>query len=130
MIKAAGVSLDSPYVKEARKHKIPMEMDASLFAKLAPKGVKIVGVTGTRGKSTVSYLTWHILHRTVLGNRMAWLGGNIRGTATLPLLKKVKTGDIVVLELDSWQLQGLGDAKTKSAHCGLHDIFSGPSQLL
>ena len=122
VIKAAGVPLDSPYIKEAKKNNIPVEMDASLFAKLAPKGVKIVGVTGTRGKSTVSYLTWHILHRTVLGNRMAWLGGNIRGTATLPLLKKVKTGDIVVLELDSWQLQGFGDAKT-SPHIAVFTTF-------
>ena len=122
VIKAAGVPLDSPYIKEAKKNNIPVEMDASLFAKLAPKGVKIVGVTGTRGKSTVSYLTWHILHRTVLGNRMAWLGGNIRGTATLPLLKKVKTGDIVVLELDSWQLQGFGDARI-SPHIAVFTTF-------
>ena len=27
------------------------------------------------------------------------------------LLKKVKTSDVVVMELDSWQLQGFGEAK-------------------
>jgi len=31
--------------------------------------------------------------------------------ATLPLLEKVREGDFVVLELDSWQLRGFGDAK-------------------
>ena len=75
VIKAAGVPLDSPCIREARKHKIPVEMDASLFARLAParapraggpKGVTIVGVTGTRGKSTVSHLIHHIISRRVL----------------------------------------------------------------
>ena len=29
----------------------------------------------------------------------------------MPLLKKIKNGDIVVMELDSWQLQGFGEAQ-------------------
>ena len=35
IIKAAGVPLDSIYIAEARKNDIPIEMDASLFVKLA-----------------------------------------------------------------------------------------------
>ncbi len=108
VMKAAGVPLDSLYIKEARKRKIPIEMDASLFARLAPAGVKIIGITGTRGKSTVTHLIYHIL---VCAKKKVYVGGNVRGMATLPLLKKIKTGDIVVLELDSWQLQGFGDAR-------------------
>ena len=42
--------------------------------------------------------------------------------ATLPLLKKVKAGDIVVLELDSWQLQGFGDTRT-SPHIAVFTTF-------
>ena len=38
IIKAAGVPLDSIYIAEARKNKIPVEMDASFFAKLYPLG--------------------------------------------------------------------------------------------
>ena len=60
IIKAAGVPLDSIYIAEARKNDIPIEMDASLFVKLA-EGVVIVGVTGTRGKSTVTHLIYEIL---------------------------------------------------------------------
>src|SRR6185436_20205427 len=37
------------------------------------------------------------------------LGGNIRGVSTLAMLPDVQAGDIAVLELDSWQLQGFGD---------------------
>jgi len=106
IIKAAGVPLDSIYIEEARKNKIPIEMDASLFAKFS-KAV-IIGVTGTRGKSTTASLIYEILKK---GGKKVYLGGNIKGTTTLPLLKKVQPGDYVVLELDSWQLQGFGDSK-------------------
>lgn len=118
VIKSAGVPLDSPYIKEARKNKIPVEMDASLFAKFT--GATIVGVTGTRGKSTVTHLLEHILTRTY--PKHVFVGGNVRGMATLPLLKKTKTGDIVILELDSWQLQGFGDVKL-SPHVSVFTNF-------
>lgn len=107
ILKAAGVPLDSVYISEARKNNIPIEMDASLFAKLIPSGVKIIGVTGTRGKSTTTALIYEILRRA--GKRV-FMGGNIKNDATLPLLEKVSDGDYVVLELDSWQLQGFGEA--------------------
>jgi UDP-N-acetylmuramoylalanine--D-glutamate ligase len=111
VIKAGGVPLDSPYIAEARKNKIPIEMDASLFAQIAPD-VILIGVTGTRGKSMTTMLIYEILkaNEVFLGRRV-YLGGNIRGVATLPLVKKVRDGDIVVLELDSWQLQGFHEAK-------------------
>ncbi|MFA5997342.1 MAG: UDP-N-acetylmuramoyl-L-alanine--D-glutamate ligase [Candidatus Paceibacterota bacterium] len=118
VIKAAGVPLDSPYIAEAKKNKIPIEMDASLFAKFTP--ATIVGITGTRGKSTVTHLIMHILERAYPSH--VFLGGNVRGMATLPLLKKTKVGDIVVLELDSWQLQGFGDAKV-SPHIAVFTNF-------
>lgn len=108
IIKAAGVPLDSPYIAEAIKNDIPVEMDASLFAKLSTSDVDIIGITGTRGKSTTTHLIYEILKSS---GRQVHLGGNVRGLATLPLLKKIKPNDIVVMELDSWQLQGFGDAR-------------------
>ncbi len=108
VLKAQGVSLDSPYIAHARKSGIPIRMDDELFVSFAPKGVKIIGVTGTRGKTTTTSLIYHILKTA--GKRVH-LGGNIRGVATLALLKKAKPGDYVVLELSSWQLQGFGEQK-------------------
>jgi UDP-N-acetylmuramoylalanine--D-glutamate ligase len=108
IIKAAGVPLDSPYIEEAHKHQIPVEMDASLFLELAPRDIKIIGVTGTRGKSTVTQLISHVLDAA--GKRV-FIGGNIRGIATLPVLKRILPGNYMVMELDSWQLQGFGEAK-------------------
>ena len=106
ILKAAGVPLDSIYIKEAKKHGIPIEMSATLFAKLA--GMPIIAITGTRGKSTVTHLITHILQSS---NKKIILGGNVRGVSNLQLLKQIKNKEAVVFELDSWQLQGFGDSK-------------------
>ena len=108
ILKAQGVPLDSIYIAEARKNKIPVRMDDELLVSFLPEKVKVVGVTGTRGKTTVTSLIYHILKKA--GKRVH-LGGNIRGVATLALLPKIKSGDFVVLELSSWQLQGFGESK-------------------
>jgi UDP-N-acetylmuramoylalanine--D-glutamate ligase len=107
ILKAAGVPLDSPYIAEAKKNGIPIEMDASLFFKLAPKH-DFIGITGTRGKSTTTFLLFSLLERA---GKRTFLAGNIKDVATLPLLEKVREGDSVVAELDSWQLQGFGESK-------------------
>ncbi|MBU1292291.1 UDP-N-acetylmuramoyl-L-alanine--D-glutamate ligase, partial [Patescibacteria group bacterium] len=119
IIKSAGVPFDSKYIKEAKKNKISIEMDASLFAKLAP--VKIIGITGTRGKSTVTDIVYQILKKHYKKGDV-FLGGNIKGIATLPFLNKVKERDIVVMELDSWQMQGFGDSKI-SPHIAVFTNF-------
>lgn len=105
VLKAAGVPLDSPYIEEARKNGIPIKMSASWFAELA--GIPTVGVTGTRGKTTVTYM----LHRIMKNAGMrVLLGGNIRGVSTLALLDDVTPESSALMELDSWQLQGWGEA--------------------
>ncbi len=117
ILKAAGVPLDSIYIKEAVKHRVPVEMSATLLAKLAC--LPVVGVTGTRGKSTVVHLINHIF---TFADTKVVLGGNVRGISNLQLLKKVRTSDIVVLELDSWQLQGFGDSQV-SPHIAVFTTF-------
>ncbi len=119
VLKGAGVPLDSPYILHAKEKGIPIEMDASLFVKLLPAGVTTIGVTGTRGKSTTTHLILHIL-KTAGKNTL--IGGNVRDMATLPLIKEVKEGDFVVLELDSWQLQGFGESKI-SPHVAVFTNF-------
>ena len=122
VMKRAGVPMDSIYIAEAKKNNIPVEMDVSLFAKCAPE-VMLVGVTGTRGKSMTTTLIYEILKANEkFLKRKVYIGGNIRGVATLPILKKVKAGDILVAELDSWQLQGFGEAKI-SPHISIFTSF-------
>ncbi len=107
VIKAAGVPLNSPYIDAARAAGVPVYMSTALMAQFAHNlGATIVGVTGTRGKSTISHLLHYALEQA---GRRAHLGGNVRGLSTLAMLPEVGAGDLVVLELDSWQLQGFGD---------------------
>lgn len=107
VLKGAGVPLASPYIAHARAQGVPVYMDESLFELCKPAGVRTIGVTGTRGKTTTTMLLHHIL-QTALPHTVH-LGGNIRGIATLPLLRVVQPNDTVVLELSSWQLQGYRD---------------------
>src|SRR3990167_8471872 len=84
ILKAAGVPLDSIYIAEAKKNNIPVRMSADLFAELS--GVTCIGVTGTRGKSTVAEMIYEILKTA---DRKVLLGGNVRGVSNLELLKEV-----------------------------------------
>jgi UDP-N-acetylmuramoylalanine--D-glutamate ligase len=106
ILKAAGVPLDSPYIAEAKKNGIPVRMSADLFAEIS--SIPCIGVTGTRGKSTVTYMLHAILKAA---RKKVLLGGNVRGVSTLALLAEVTPESIAVLELDSWQLQGFGEAR-------------------
>ncbi len=119
ILKAQGTPTDSLYIAHARAHGIPIRMDDELFVTLAPKNIKVIGVTGTRGKTTTASLIFHLLKKA--GKRVH-LGGNIRGVATLALLPKIKSGDYVVLELSSWQLQGFGEQKM-SPHVSVFTNF-------
>ncbi|MCI5108831.1 MAG: UDP-N-acetylmuramoyl-L-alanine--D-glutamate ligase [Candidatus Pacebacteria bacterium] len=117
ILKSADVPLDSVYIKEARENGVKVEMSTSLFAKFF-EGT-IVGITGTRGKTTVSYLIDHVLRTS---GRKSFLGGNIQGVSTLAHLPESSIDEIAVLELDSWQLQGFGEGKI-SPHISVFTTF-------
>lgn len=116
VMKSAGVPLDSMYIQIAKENNIPIYMSAALVTKIIYDNstqennklanVKVIGVTGTRGKSTTTMMIHNML--TVAGKRVH-LGGNVRGVANLPLLDYIEDGDYLLMELDSWQLQGFGD---------------------
>ncbi|MBP9836964.1 MAG: UDP-N-acetylmuramoyl-L-alanine--D-glutamate ligase [Candidatus Pacebacteria bacterium] len=101
---SAGVPMDSEYLRHARKAGVPLMQSAALFAKLA--NIPIIGITGTRGKSTVTHMIHHVL--TEVTGEKVLLGGNVRGVSNLQLLNEVKEDSLAVMELDSWQLQGFG----------------------
>ncbi|HDZ54609.1 MAG TPA: UDP-N-acetylmuramoyl-L-alanine--D-glutamate ligase [Candidatus Nealsonbacteria bacterium] len=101
IIKNPGVPDDSPYLKIAKKNNIPIETDIGIFFKLC--SAPIIGVTGTKGKSTVVTLIYRLL-KSKYPNII--LAGNI-GTSPLESLEKITNKSKVVLELSSWQLEGL-----------------------
>jgi UDP-N-acetylmuramoylalanine--D-glutamate ligase len=99
IIKNPDVPPTSPYLEIAKRHNIAVETDVSLFFKLSNSF--IIGITGTKGKSTTSSLIYHILKSKF---KRTFLAGNI-GVSPLELLPNVKKGDKVVLELSSFELE-------------------------
>lgn len=110
VINGAAVPLDSPYIAEARANGIPVTMSTALFARFARgMGTTLLGITGTRGKSTTTEM---IVAIAKAAGANVLLGGNIRGVSTLAQLLEVAPGTLSILELDSWQLQGFRDEHT------------------
>ena len=107
VLKNAGVRPDSPYLEKARKRKVPVASDITMFFDACP--APIIGVTGTRGKSTTAYLISEFLSKG-LPKKRVWLGGNIR-RSVLEFLLRTSRNDVVVLELSSFQLMDLEEAK-------------------
>jgi len=101
VIKNPGVPRDSFYLKIAKKHKIPIKDDVSIFFDLCP--APIIGVTGTKGKSTVATLIYLLLKKKYPNTILA---GNI-GVSPLEVLPKIREKTKVVLELSSFELEDL-----------------------
>lgn len=101
IVKNPGVPPTSPFLACARKHGIPITTDMGIFFRACPG--TIIGITGTRGKSTTAWLIWKFLRTKY---RRVFLGGNIR-KSVLELLPKVRRDDLMVLELSSFQLQDI-----------------------
>lgn len=70
---------------------------------------KVVGITGTRGKSTTTELTYRVLERAFPGRAVK--GGNIPGTSGLGLIDLMEAKEYAVLELSSFQLHNFHSLK-------------------
>ncbi|MDQ3930078.1 MAG: Mur ligase family protein, partial [Chloroflexota bacterium] len=101
VVKNPAVPRESPWLALARKLGKSIEMEISLFLKLCPAAV--VAVTGTKGKSTTATWCWEMLRHW---RPDAVLAGNMRVSA-LEALPNIRHDTPVVLELSSWQLEGL-----------------------
>lgn len=108
LIKNPGVPIDHKYVLKARELGIPVINEAEMTYRLLPDGVKIVGITGTNGKTTTTTLIYNIL-KEAFGDKV-YLSGNI-GIPNISLLNKVKDGDIIVQEVSVQQLENMSTYK-------------------
>ncbi|QIK96595.1 UDP-N-acetylmuramoyl-L-alanine--D-glutamate ligase [Sphingomonas sp. HDW15A] len=90
-----------PIARRAREAGVEIIGDIELFARARPElpPHKVVGITGTNGKSTTTALVHHILKTTGVPTMM---GGNIG----LPILSQdpLPEGGVYVLELSSFQI--------------------------
>lgn len=109
VIKNPVISWTNEYIRLAQKNNIPVEMDSSIFFALCK--APIIGITGSKGKTTTSTLIAHILEKS--GKKVMRIG--IGQVGVLSLLKKITSDTTVVFELSSWRLSALRYMK-KSPH--------------
>lgn len=98
VIKSPGVSLYRPEILQARSKGVHFLSGSTLFMANKPQQTKVIGITGTKGKSTTSSLLYHTLKTA--GLNVAF-GGNI-GKPLLDILQD-EPYDFVVAELSSYQ---------------------------
>ncbi len=101
IVRNPGVPRRAPLLELARSRGIPVEMEMSLFFRACP--APIIGVTGTKGKTTVSTLIGELLRSTFPEIVVA---GNM-GISALDQLPRLCHDVPVVIELSSWQLEAL-----------------------
>ncbi len=118
VIHVPGIRRDSPYLQVARENGACIEQEIALFFEACPG--KIIGVTGTRGKTTTTTL----IYQTLRANGMKTvIGGNVSGVETLSLLPTISRETFVVLELSSWQLEGLAPHKISPCVSVMTNIY-------
>ena len=118
VIRNPGVPRTSPYLLLAQEHGAQIEMEIALFFLACPG--RIIGITGTRGKTTTTMLLYEILRKSGIPTV---LGGNVAGVETLSLLPQITTNTHVVLELSSWQLEGLAPHKVSPSVSVMTNVY-------
>ncbi|MBQ7667768.1 MAG: UDP-N-acetylmuramoyl-L-alanine--D-glutamate ligase [Clostridia bacterium] len=108
VIKNPGVHPNHIVCIKANKLNIPVTNEVEVAYSLLPNNVKIVGITGSNGKTTTTTITYEIMKRAGLP---VVLGGNI-GYPVSSLIGNVKEGDTLVLEISSHQLNDIINFKT------------------
>lgn len=98
IFKTPGMRYDLPQLNEARANGSIVTSEMEVFFDLCD--AKIIAVTGSDGKTTTTTLISEMLKRQ---GYTVWLGGNI-GNPLLGEIENIKSSDIAVLELSSFQL--------------------------
>ena len=92
---------DRPELVEAVENGAVLTSEIEMVLKLAP--CKVIGVTGTEGKTTTTTLINEIVKKS---GRKTYLGGNM-GKPIFTKIRNVKPENIIILELSSFQLSDM-----------------------
>ena len=103
VIRNPGVRRTNPLLTAARASGVAIEMEMSIFLRACP--APVIGITGTKGKTSTSALCGEMLRAWRLETVVA---GNM-GISALGQLPQITPETPVVLELSSWQLEALDE---------------------
>ncbi len=116
-----AVKPGNPFLKIAERRGTPVVTEIEVFLRQCPG--RIIGVTGSNGKSTTTAMIAGILRAA---GRKVWLGGNLGGSL-LERLPQIGEEDFVALEISSFQLWRMTDA-VKMPHVAVVTNFT-PNHL-
>ena len=108
VIKSPGIPDSIPILRELNIRKIPVISEIEFAYRYCNS--KIISITGSNGKTTTSLLLGHILRKAGLNVAVA---GNIGESFAMKVANELN--DIYVLELSSFQLDGITNFKSDIA---------------
>ena len=108
VIKNPGIEPKQACVRKAIELNIRVVNEMEVAYHYLPKNVKIIGITGSNGKTTTTTILYNLLK---MHNIDVTLGGNI-GYPLSEVVNEVKENSILLLEISDHQLYNLIDFKT------------------
>ncbi len=125
LIKNPAVFPYHPCVKKAEALKIPVVNEMEVAYHYLPKNTKIIGITGSNGKTTTTTIIYEVLKKAGVN---VILGGNI-GIPLSQIVREIKKNDLLLLEISDHQLNDFKDFKTNISIvtniCPTHLDFHG-----
>ena len=115
IVRSPGIRPDLPELVAAKNAGAILTSEIGLFLAYSP--ARLVAVTGSSGKSTVTTLVGAILRAAGCD---VYIGGNV-GTSLLPSLQRMSKDSIAVLELSSFQLMDLSPAPERATILNLSE---------
>ncbi|MBE6160263.1 MAG: UDP-N-acetylmuramoyl-L-alanine--D-glutamate ligase [Lactobacillales bacterium] len=108
MIKNPGIISTNPVVLKAKELGIKVINEVEMAYHFLPDNVKIIGITGSNGKTTTTTMIYEMLH---MKYENVYLGGNI-GYPLSQIVKDIKDDSILVMEISDHQLCDMYEFKT------------------
>ncbi len=103
VVRNPAVRRNNQYLTIARNAGVPIEMEMTIFLRACPG--KVIGITGTKGKTSTSAICGSILKSFRPDTIVA---GNM-GVSALAQLPLIASDTPVVLEISSWQLEAMDE---------------------
>jgi UDP-N-acetylmuramoylalanine--D-glutamate ligase len=111
IVVSPGVPLSHPLIQKTIATGKPVWSDVEVFAQALPDTARVIAITGSNGKSTVTTMVADMCEAAGLRTRMA---GNI-GIPVLEALDSHPDTEVFVLELSSFQLESVYSLRSAAA---------------
>ncbi len=118
IIKNPAIKPGNKFIEYAKKIGKKVEQDMGIFLDYV-KPFQMIGITGTKGKSTTSSLIYETLKAT---GKNVLLAGNI-GTSVLDVIPQIKPDTLLVLEISSFQLEAFNKHKVSPHWAMITNIY-------